>query len=180
MDKNRADNVLRAALSQDRPDAVELIWDRYANDLFGFLQGMLCSKHDAEDVLQSVFVNIVRKRHRLARARCLDAYVFQIARNEAFSMLRRRKKRQSDPPVEESWFVARRDDRSSIDLAEHLGGALSRLPQSQREVVVLKIYRDKTFLEIARLLGLSKNTVASRYRYGIEKLRTLLEGFDHE
>ena len=180
MDKNLVDNLLRAALAQNRPDAVELIWDRYANDLFGFLQAMLCSKHDAEDVLQSVFVRIIRKRHRLAKARCLDAYVFQIARNEAFTMLKRHKKHQLDPSAEEGWFVAERDNRSSIDLAEHLGAALLRLSQSQREVVVLKIYRDKTFLEIAGLLGLSKNTVASRYRYGIEKLQMLLKDFDHE
>ena len=54
---------------------------------------------------------------------------------------------------------------------------MSQLPQSQREVVVLKVYRDKTFREIARLLGVSLNTAASRYRYGMERLRGLLK--DH-
>jgi len=61
------------------------------------------------------------------------------------------------------------------DLGEQLQAALARLPQLQREVIVMKIYRQKTFLEISRLLGLSQSTVASRYRYGMEKLRTLLE-----
>jgi RNA polymerase sigma-70 factor (ECF subfamily) len=55
-----------------------------------------------------------------------------------------------------------------------LQAALASLPRPQREVIVMKIYRQKTFLEISRLLGISQNTAASRYRYGMEKLRTLL------
>ena len=91
MDENRSDNLLRAALGRNDPAAVELMWDRYAKDLLTFLQALLCSRHDAEDVLQTVFVRIVRKRHRLANARCLDAYVYRIARNEAYRMVNRRK-----------------------------------------------------------------------------------------
>jgi RNA polymerase sigma-70 factor (ECF subfamily) len=72
-------------------------------------------------------------------------------------------------------LVACESDRPQADLAEHVQAALARLPQAQREVVVLKVYRDKTFREIARLLGLSLSTVASRYRYGMEKLRVLLK-----
>jgi len=60
-------------------------------------------------------------------------------------------------------------------LAEELRAALSRLPRAQREVVVLKIYREKTFQQIAQMLQLSLNTVASRYRYALEKLRTWLK-----
>ena len=45
----------------------------------------------------------------------------------------------------------------------------------QRAVIVLKIYRDRTFKQIAELLGLSQNTAASRYRYGIQRLRSLLQ-----
>ena len=73
MNERLSDNVLQAALTQDDPAAVELLWDRYANDLLASLTCMLCSIHDAEDVLQMVFVRIVRKRHKLAKARCLDA-----------------------------------------------------------------------------------------------------------
>ena len=83
MNERLSDNVLLAALARDDPMAVELLWDRYANDLLVYLKWVLCSIHDAEDVLQIVFVRIVRKRHKLAKARCLDAYVYRIARNEA-------------------------------------------------------------------------------------------------
>jgi RNA polymerase sigma-70 factor (ECF subfamily) len=173
LDENPADNVLRAALTGNDPAAVKLLWDRYAKGLLAYLQAMLCSLHDAEDVLQTVFVKIVRKRHRLARARNLDAYIYRIARNEAFRLIGRRKKTKE--PVKESWLIVPESNREPDDLAEQLQSALKRLPQPQREVIGMKIYGQKTFLEISRLLGLSQNTVASRYRYGMEKLRTLLE-----
>ena len=175
MDENRSDNILRAALGRNDPVAVELMWDRYASDLLAFLQAVLCSRHDAEDVLQTVFVRIVHKRRRLARARCLDAYVYQIARNEAYSLIRRRERDQKTKGITESWLTVTENNREPNDLAEQLQTALAQLPQTQREVIVLKIYRQKTFLEISRLLGLPQNTVASRYRYAMEKLRNLLE-----
>ena len=174
MDKNLSNNMLRAALARNDPAAVGLMWDRYAADLFAFLQAVLCSRHDAEDVLQAVFVRIVQKRHRLAKARRLDAYVYRIARNEAFRLIGRRKRERTVVAADESWLIVAEDRPEPDDLAEQLQTALGRLPQPQREVIVMKVYKQKTFLEISRLLGLSQNTVASRYRYGIEKLRTLL------
>ena len=169
-----AENRLRAALAGDDPAAVELLWNHYAGDLFAFLQAALRSRHDAEDVLQTVFVRIVRKRHKLAGARCLDAYVYRIARNEASRLASRRKKEQTVGVESESWLTVGQSRLESSDLAEQLQAALARLPQPQREVIVMKVYKEKTFLDISRLLGLSANTVASRYRYGMEKLRTLL------
>ncbi|MFC1636583.1 RNA polymerase sigma factor [Planctomycetota bacterium] len=175
MDEHPADNGLRAALNGNGPAAVGLLWDRYAKDLLAYLQAILCSLHDAEDVLQTVFVKIVRKRDRLAGARSLDGYVYRIARNEAMSLISRRKRDKTARSVKEPWLVGAKSSRELNDWAEQLQTALARLPQQQREVIVMKIYRQKTFLEIARLLGLSQNTVASRYRYGMEKLRILLE-----
>ena len=174
LNEKMPDNVLIAALKRNDPAAVELIWDRYAKDLFAYLQAVLCSRQDAEDVLQAVFIRIVQKHHRLAKARRLDAYVYKIARNEAFRLIERRKKERSFENINESWLTVSQEKPGPNDLAERLQDALAGLPQSQREVIIMKIYRQKTFLEISRLLGISQNTAASRYRYGMEKLRTLL------
>ena len=175
MDRLSADELIRAALARDDPVAVELIWDRYARDLFGFLQAVLCSRHDAEDVLQVVFVRIVRKRRHLAKAHCLDAYVYTIARHEIAGFLRQRRRKPPDSVHMDAWLETAETGGGSADLAEELQTALAQLPQAQREVVVLKVYRDKTFREIAETLRLSLNTVASRYRYGMDKLRALLK-----
>lgn len=167
--------MLRTALAGNDPAAVGLLWERYAKDLLAHLQAILCSLHDAEDVLQIIFVRIVRKRHQLAKAHCLDAYIFRIARNEALRLIGRRKADTTAKNVKDPWLIKSESSGDSQDLAESLQKALARLPQPQREVIVMKTYRHKTFLEISQLLGLSQNTVASRYRYGMEKLRILLE-----
>jgi RNA polymerase sigma-70 factor (ECF subfamily) len=171
LNRHSADDPIRAALQRDDPAAVTLLWDRYAGDLLAFLKALLCSRHDAEDVLQTVFVRIVRKRRYLAGARSLDGYVFQIARNEAASFARLRRRRC----VGDQWLEAVEADARTDEWTEELQVALTRLPQEQREIVTLKIYRDKTFQEIGEMLEMSPNTVASRYRYGIEKLRAILK-----
>jgi RNA polymerase sigma-70 factor (ECF subfamily) len=57
---------------------------------------------------------------------------------------------------------------------------LAGLPQDQREVIVLKIWHDHTFEEIGELLGISPNTAAGRYRYGLQKLKACLKGTAYE
>jgi RNA polymerase sigma-70 factor (ECF subfamily) len=116
-----------------------------------------------------------RSRRYLAAASCLDAYVYQIARNEATSFLRRHRRErfpESDAPP---WLMPVEPAESGRETTEVLRAALTRLPPVQREIVVLKMYQDKTFREIAEMLDVSLNTVASRYRYGMEKLRALLK-----
>ena len=171
MDKHSADAFIHTALIRDDPAVIELIWDRYAHDLLAFLSAVLGSRHEAEDVLQTLFVKIVRQRRALAGARRLDAYLFRMARNEATTYMRGRRRVRAPQP----WLAFEEAGEQRYDLAEQVQVALSRLPESQREVVVLKMYRDKTFQEIGRLLGISLNTAASRYRYGIERLRSLLK-----
>ena len=175
MKRHPADDAIRAALRRNEPAAVELIWDRYARDLLAYLQAIVCSRHDAEDVLQAVFVRMVRKRRRLARAACLDAYIYQIARNEASSFLKLRRRTRGAAPASDTWLEPAQDNAGRVELTEALQTALEALPQRQREVVVLTVYQDKTFEEIARLLDVSQNTAASRYRYAMQKLRTLLK-----
>jgi RNA polymerase sigma-70 factor (ECF subfamily) len=152
-----------------------LLWDRYAGELLAFLQAALCSRHDAEDVLQTIFVRIVRKRRYLAAVRCLDAYVYQIARNEATSFFRQHRRKRFLESDAQPWLVPAEPADTGRETAEALQAALTQLPPLQREIVVLKTYQDKTFREIAAMLDLSLNTVASRYRYGMEKLRAWLK-----
>jgi len=168
------DNPIRLALAVDDPVAVELIWDRYASDLLAYLQAVLCSRIDAEETLQEVFIRLVRKRWHLAKARNLRAYLFQIARHEAATYARRRRRQPVDAA---SWLVAAEGIAADQDLADDLAEALGGLPQEQRTVIVMKVYQDQTFQEISAVLGISPNTAASRYRYGMEKLRTLLRSY---
>ena len=75
------------------------------------------------------------------------------------------------------WFERNPDETPAERAAMR---SLQNLPREQREVIVLKIWSRYTFEEIAGLLELSPNTVAGRYRYGLEKLRASLKGNDYE
>ncbi len=66
-------------------------------------------------------------------------------------------------------------ERATPD-CHRLRQAIRLLPDEQREVVALKIDGELTFAQIAQIMGVSINTAASRYRYALQKLRTLLEG----
>jgi RNA polymerase sigma-70 factor (ECF subfamily) len=175
LDRHSATDLIRAALERDDPAAVELMWGRYAGELYAVVLASLRSKHDAEDVLQAIFVKVVRKRRQLAKARCLNAYVHQIARNEIANFLRQRRRKPGSMSDVEPWLTAVDTADTTNELAEEVQTALNRLPQTQREVLILKVYGNKTFREIAETLELSLNTVASRYRYSLDKLKELLK-----
>lgn len=141
--------------------------------MMALLQGLLGSAHDAEDALQQVFIKLVQLRQKLARARNIRAYVLRMARNEAYDRIRQRKRQGSGTSTQDVWFSAKTETDEAM--TEPLTQALMALPPEQRAVIVLKIYKNRTFKEIAELLGLSQNTAASRYRYGIHRLRTALK-----
>jgi RNA polymerase sigma-70 factor (ECF subfamily) len=71
-----------------------------------------------------------------------------------------------------------KEDKSLVysEWCERLSRALAALPCQQREAVLLKVRQDMTLREIAKLQGVSVSTVHGRYRYGLKKLRALLDG----
>jgi RNA polymerase sigma-70 factor (ECF subfamily) len=169
-----ADRDILARLAANDPSVLEMIWDRHASDLLGYLTSLLCSRHEAEDALQDVFVTIARKHSSVARARLLKPYLFRLARNVALNRLKRnrRMRRQGIPGTD--WLEAKPAGEPADDPAPHLAAALAALPERQRVVLVLKFFRDKTFREIGQLMGTSENTAASRYRYGMAALQSLM------
>ena len=146
--------------------------------MYRYLTAKLGSASDAEDVLQEAFCRLVRYRTRLRFVRKARVFVFRVARNEANRFLRA--KIQSDNVVQSAMRFTdsfRSAYAGPDEPTERLvAGALAQLPEGQREAVVLKIFEGLTFREIAAVCYESIPTVASRYRYGLDKLRGFLEG----
>ena len=172
-----SDQAILDALAHGDSVALDWIWDAYASRLLAFATALLCSHHDAEETLQNVFVKIARNGPRLATARSLKAYLFTMARNEAVTLARRRNRREIPvDPAEFGLLAAAPTEPIAPDETAATARHLAALPDKQREVVVMKIFQDMTFDEISISLGISLNTAASRYRYGIEKLKRRLNG----
>ena len=157
-------------------ERIEKLYDRFGDRLFHYLTLKLGSRTDAEDVMQEVLCRLLRYRSRFRLARNPEAYVFRAARNEALRFLNRNGHRPGPNPGE--YTAAFRSVFSGPDpaLIDRAAGAPARIPETQREVIVLKVFQDLSFREIGSVCGISPDTAASRYRYGLNKLRADMEG----
>jgi RNA polymerase sigma-70 factor, ECF subfamily len=174
LDPEAVANEIQSRLAANDPTALEMIWSEYASDLMGYLSALHCSRSDAEDTLQEVFITVARKRMSVAGARFLKPYLFQLARNVALNRLKRNR-RIRDQEEWSDWLVpVGQPSLEDEHRTEKLISELAELPEKQRSVLVLKFYRDKTLREIGALLGISESTAASCFRYGIEKLRRVM------
>jgi len=161
---------------------IEKLYDSFGDKIYHYLTVKLGSPNDAEDVLQEIFYRLVRYSFRLRLVRNPGAFVFKIARNEAYRYLKNKTRKQGGCQKN---FELHEVIRSTIsgpkaEAEDMVARALSRLPDDQREIIILKVFEGLTFKEIASVCGLSINTASSRYRYGLEKLRSLMEERDEK
>lgn len=168
--------------SEEKSD--ELIFDElfacYGKPLYRYALAIVNSAEDAEDSVQEVWVRVARECKRLRKIQNIKAYLFSAARNAAFNTIRARRRRHEVYEAD-SDLDARPSAQRADASVEHIAlqEIFAQLPIEQREVLALKLYDEMTFEEIARMLGAPINTVAGRYRYGIERLRRALkENYD--
>ncbi len=153
------------------------IYDEHAQALFSFLLEFTRSEADTRDLLQEVFIRIARRKRLLEDVENERAFLIRLAHNLAVDWMRRGSTRQRNYEQfgiewSASATITGSPDEPTFQAA--LEQAMQTLPVEQRTVVHLKIWGGMTFDEIACSLDISPNTAASRYRYGIDKLREQL------
>ena len=145
------------------------VFSELAPGLVLFARQWVRSAADAEDVVQDAFVKFWRRNHKIDNRGLLYATV----RSVALDLIRRdsrraRREREAYADFEQAVEPQfRTEDESERTLAL----AIDRLPQPQREVLVMKIWNELSFAEIGEALGVSQNTAASRYRYALTALK---------
>lgn len=156
---------------------MEQLYDGHTQALYAFLLNLTRDEADTRDLLQEVFIKIAREPSLLQGVRQPRAFLIRLAHNAAIDLIRRRgtrdKTRENFAAEEISLFAPADDPDEKLFRAE-LVEALAELPEDQRTVVHLKLWSDLTFEEIASALKIPANTAASRYRYGVDKLRERL------
>lgn len=156
---------------------LDRLYDEHAPALFAFLLNLTRDEHDTRDVLQDVFVSLARKPELMRKMRQERAFLIRLSHNAAIDLMRRRgarKKHHERFEGERDYVFAPVLDADERAFRAALSEALDELPPEQRAVVHLKLWEDLTFEQIAEILDLSPNTAASRYRYGLDKLRERL------
>ena len=158
------------------PD-LELLYDEHGQALFAFLLNLTRNESDTHDVLQEVFIKLARQPDSLSGVRDERAFLLRLAHNSAVDLMRRRGTRERNYEqfaADSTGAFAYSADPDQRAFRQALGAALGELPPDQRAVVHLKLWEGLTFEAIADTLGLPLNTAASRYRYGLDKLRDRL------
>jgi RNA polymerase sigma-70 factor (ECF subfamily) len=156
---------------------LERLYDEHAQALFAFLLNFTRNESDTRDLLQELFMKLAARPGLLAGVREERAFLIRLAHNLAIDLMRRRGTREKNYEqlaAESVLAFAVSDDPDEQSFRTALAEALSELPPEQRAVVHLKLWEGMTLEAIAVALDLSPNTVASRYRYGLDKLRARL------
>jgi len=152
----------------------ERLYKAKAAELILYGRAVGLGHSEAEDVLQETFVALLRLSDQPEQP---ERYCVRSYRNRALNYRRSFWRRVAREFESLRWF----ERTASESRAERAAmSCLAGLPVPQREVIVLKIWHQYTFDEIGDLLGLSPNTAAGRYRYGLEKLRACLKAENYE
>jgi RNA polymerase sigma-70 factor, ECF subfamily len=131
--------------------------------LVHFARCRLGNQQDAEDVVQDVLVQAWRQRDRLSAVARFRPYVYRMVANRCTDLLRRRSRTVPFAPK----------PVTAVPAAADVGELLQQLPRDQAEVLRLRVWTGLSFAEIAEAMQSSVPTAKSRFRYAIEKLRTL-------
>jgi len=171
------DKLLIYKLRQGNKDALRAIYEKYRDDLLRIAAGLLIEVSKAEDAVHDVFADFVKASASFKLTGSLRGYLAVCVANKARNINRTlaRQKTVSFDEVEPVSNHKRPDQWIIHDQQlQRLTSAMARLPYEQREAVVLRLQADRKFKEIAQLQQSSVKTVMSRYRYGLEKLRSIL------
>ncbi len=194
-DDPRSDEVLMAAYRDGNVRAFELLVFRHRKSLFNFLLRSVHNRSRAEELLQEVFVRIIRAKDRYEISAKFTTWAYTIARNLTVDESRRARFRDHvslDAPrrgcdgeagrslidVKASQEVGTDERADAPRLLARVQQALDELPAEQREVFVLREISNLSFKDIGDILGAPENTVKSRMRYALEKLREALADID--
>jgi RNA polymerase sigma-70 factor, ECF subfamily len=172
------DRYLVWQLKRSSEQALCRIYSLYETDLLTLATSLLGRADQAQDVLQDVFLGFIESIDDFELTGSLKGYLATCIANRARDYLRRGRCRSSEPlemaGLVESRHVGPLQAAIVGEQQQRLMAALEELPCEQRETILLHLQTGLKFREIAALQRISAKTVESRYRYGINRLRSML------
>jgi RNA polymerase sigma-70 factor (ECF subfamily) len=161
-------------------DALRTIYQKYKNDLLKLAFALTNDANTAEDAVQDVFLNFAQSAEKIRLAGNLKTYLATCVANRIRNTVRDRQRHEAaglknadrgvcDEQGPERWAILSEE-------LELLSQAMAQVPYEQREVIGLHMQGGMTFRQIAKMQNTSINTIQGRYRYGMDKLRSVLNG----
>jgi len=166
------DRDLIAKARRGNVEAYNLLVSRWEKRVFNYLLRLVGEREDALDLSQEVFLKAYQNLGKLEDAGRFGPWLYRIAHNDAFSLLRKRRPEGEGEPAPVG--DARSFRLFPVELTLAVQSALSRLNDDQRETVILKVYQGFKFEEIAEALGCPVSTVKSRLYTALDLLKDAL------
>jgi RNA polymerase sigma-70 factor, ECF subfamily len=190
---NETDEALMARYQRGDVRAFEVLLARHRKPVYNFILRFVSNREQAEDLLQETFLRVIKGADSYQREAKFTTWLYTIARNQCVDLSRRMKLRRMsslDAPGHSgdeegaTLMDAVADGGAATDraaagseLQTRLKSAIEQLSEEQREVFLMREFLQMQFKEIAEITGVPENTVKSRMRYALEKLRDLLEDY---
>ena len=174
------DKLLIWKFNRGDRDVLRQVYEKYKDDLVTLAAALLADISSAEDAVHDVFASFIKSSERFRLTGSLKGYLATCVANNARNRNKAKRRHQSigldkaEPVVSDS----NRPEFNAIfgEELRQVGWALAQLPYQQREVLILHAYSGMKFKAIARQQGVSINTAQGRYRYALDKLRSMLNG----
>ena len=180
--------ALIAGAQAGRPEAFDALVDAFADRLYGYLYRLCGSHAEAEDLLQEMFLRLVRAIARYEHRNNFEAFLFRIATNLFRDRCRRQKhtgpicsldmREEEDsprPPVADTRMESPAYRLQREEDADKLQAALAELAPAEKEVIMLRHFSNLSFKEIASAMNTPLGTALARAHRGLAKLRGLVE-----
>lgn len=173
------DKLFVLKLKRGDADALRRIYEKYKDDLLTIASSLLHEAGAAEDILHNVFVSFAKDISRFQLLGSLRSHLITRAVNQVREKFR--SKMYQVVEVDRTGLSGSNSEAADRaagggEESQLLTDALARLPIQQREVIILYLQGGMKFREIANIQDVSINTVRSRYRYGLDELRSFLIG----
>lgn len=154
--------------------------DAFQDRLVWFAFRRLGRRDEAEEVVQEVFLRVYRQMGERRHVTRVSSYLYRMTSNACTDVLRKRSHAALplNPSKAEEIVDPRAqagDTAAALDELQRIETVLAQLPRKQAEAVRFRVFDELAFAEIAEVLGCSVSTVKSRFRYGLNKLRSILE-----
>jgi RNA polymerase sigma-70 factor (ECF subfamily) len=170
------DKLLVINCKRGSEDALGRIYEKYKTDMLVLAMALLNDKSAAEDVMHDVFLSFVQNIEKFSLTGSLKGYLLTCLANRARNLNKAKYQQSTESDPAEPVSSGSNEPVQAImcnEQLQQLSGAMAQLPYDQREVIMLHFQAGMTFRIIGKSLGVSANTAKSRYRYGLDKLRSI-------
>ena len=173
------DKILIWRFKRGSRDALQHIYEKYIVYLVTLATALSNDVNTAEDIVHDVFVSFAQSSGRLRLEGSLKAYLATCVVNRIRDRIRTKHRQPS--ALDEAHSICSTTNRPELSAVcseelQQLCRAMAQLPYEQKEVIMLHVHGGMMFKQIAKSQQISINTVQSRYRYALDKLRSLLNG----